>query len=67
MEQEVYSSSNACHKYLKRKEAADILRIHPHSLDGLIHNGSIPFFRIGRRIMIDSVDLEKYINSLKSR
>jgi excisionase family DNA binding protein len=47
-------------KLLNNKEAATLLGISPYTLRGIVGRREISFIRIGRRILFDPKDLEKF-------
>ena len=47
--------------YLGRLHAAAFLDVHPTYLDKLIRRGQIPAFKVGRKVLVRRVDLEKFV------
>ena len=50
---------------LSTQEVAEILNISKNTVYELIKRGELPSYRIGRKVRIDEIDIEKYKN--KSR
>ena len=43
------------------KETADLLKVKPQWVYGLIHNGGLPCIRLGRQIRVDEDSLRKWL------
>ncbi len=53
------------HRLYTVKEAASYLRLSPWTVRGLGWNGEIPEVKIGRRVLYDRQDLDRFIESVK--
>jgi excisionase family DNA binding protein len=56
---------NTVKRLLNIKEAAGYLATTPGSLYQKVHNGTIPYVKIGRSVRFDVNDLDKLINDNK--
>ncbi len=61
------SKENTRQRLLSLQQSADWLGISIWSIRTLIHNGSLPTVRIGRRILIDREDLDRWIEEHKEQ
>ena len=59
-------STNLNHRLIKVKAAADYLAISERKLWDLSQNGIIPVVRLGRATRYDLIDLDKFIEKMKS-
>lgn len=50
---------------LSVQEVADLLRVSRQYIGNLCNTGKLPNIRLGRRIIIDKADLDKWIESKK--
>ncbi len=50
---------------LTRIKAADYLDVSTNTLDRIIRDGSLPFYRIRGQIRIDKTDIDTYIESCR--
>jgi DNA binding domain, excisionase family len=50
-------------KLLTVKEAADLLKVKPQWVYGMLHGSGLPFIRLGRQIRIDEDALEQWLTS----
>jgi excisionase family DNA binding protein len=57
---------NNVEKLLTPKEAAKILGVSLTTMRGIIASGDLRYARLGKRIMIDPADLEKYVEDRKT-
>jgi excisionase family DNA binding protein len=53
-------------KVLTVKEAADLLKVKPQWVYGMLRGGGLPFVRLGRLIRIDQDSLEKWLTEHRS-
>jgi excisionase family DNA binding protein len=53
-------------KLLTVKEAADLLKVKPQWVYGMLHGSGLPFIRLGRQIRIDEDALEQWLTSLRT-
>jgi excisionase family DNA binding protein len=49
-------------EFLSIQDIADYFSVSRQSIDKLVKAGSIPSFRVGRKIKVKKVDVENYIN-----
>lgn len=54
-------------KYLKTKEAAEYLRVHPNTILRLSQRGELPSVRIGRSLTFDVDDLDALADRSKEQ
>jgi excisionase family DNA binding protein len=50
-------------KLLTVKEAADLLKVKPQWVYGMLHGSGLPFIRLGRQIRIDEDALEQWLTA----
>jgi excisionase family DNA binding protein len=61
------SSGERTSRLLNLTDGARYLSVSYWTLRGLLHTGQIPYVRIGRRLLVDRVDLDEFISSSKIR
>ena len=54
-------------RLLSANDAGEYLSISHWTVRALIDRGLLPYVRIGRRLLIDVRDLDRYIESLKNK
>lgn len=62
-----HSSEHPSKRLLSVQEAAAYLAISHWSIRNLIHNGTLPAVRIGRRLLLDKNDLDSLVEVHKQQ
>ena len=63
---EIHTTNEQTMPYLKVREAANYMRISERKLRELIATRELKIVRIGRRIIVRKVDIDKYMEQLAS-
>jgi excisionase family DNA binding protein len=61
--QQPHTASKQATAYLTRLEAAKCLRISLHSLQERLRDGTVPFFRVGRRVLIPEAAINQLVET----